>query len=56
MGGPSSSWWSSGTASHVRLLTSGKIRRVDHDAWRYADFVADFKNRRMGIDQRIPRR
>jgi glucosamine-6-phosphate deaminase len=34
---------------HVAYMTSGNIAVFDHDAWRFADFVAEF-NRVMGID------
>jgi glucosamine-6-phosphate deaminase len=34
---------------HVAYMTSGNIAVFDHDAWRYADFVAEF-NRLLGID------
>ena len=38
-----------GHAVHVAYMTSGNIAVFDHDAWRFADFVAAF-NRLFGIN------
>jgi glucosamine-6-phosphate deaminase len=35
---------------HVAYMTNGNIAVFDHDAWRYADFVAEF-NRLFNIDE-----